>query len=211
MVGGSARARDIILGVFIGVGIAGAIAVLNQTPNAEPLTLELPTPQPTITIRPTATPTTVPNVMVFVSGAVAQPGVYELPPGSRVVDALAAAGGPTGDAATEALNQATPLRDGMQIYMPRQGEAAPPVPLVSGETGTGEAASATPVPTGPVRLNSATVADLETLPGIGPSLAERIIEYRNEHGPFTAIEQLSEVRGIGDGIMAEIVDLVVLD
>lgn len=211
MAGGSARARDILLGVFIGVAVAGTVAVLTQTPNAEPLTLELPTPQSTATIGPTTTPTTVPNVMVFVSGAVAQPGVYELPPGSRVVDALTVAGGPTSDAATEALNQATPLRDGMQIYMPRQGEAAPPVPLVSSEMGTGEEISAPPVPTGPVRLNSATVADLETLPGIGPSLAERIIEYRNEHGPFTAIEQLSEVRGIGDAIMAEIADLIVLD
>lgn len=211
MAGGSPRARDILFGVLIGVGIVGTIVVLNQTPNAEPLTLELPTPQPTTTIGPTATPTAVPNVMVFVSGAVAQPGVYELPPGSRVVDALSAAGGPSSDAATEALNQATPLRDGMQIYMPRQGEAAPPVPLVSSETGTGEEVSATPVSTGPVRLNSATVADLETLPGIGPSLAERIIEYRDEHGPFTSIAQLSEVRGIGDTILAEIADLIVLD
>lgn len=203
------RARDVVLGVLLGVGIAGTAVTLNRAPNPEPLTLELPTPQPTQTIGPTPSPTVAPDVTVFISGAVAQPGVYHLPPGSRVVDALAAAGGPTADAATETLNQAITLQDGMQIHMPRQGEVAPPAPIVA-DTAPSES-SAPAEPTGPIPLNTATAADLETLPGIGPALAQRIIDYRTQNGPFTTLDQLSEVRGIGDTILADLRPLLTLD
>lgn len=122
-------------------------------------------------------------LVVHVAGAVAAPGVYELPMGSRVRDAIAAAGGPAEGADLDSLNLAALLSDGEKVHVPKAGEAA-------GSDGAGAAQ-------GKLNLNSATARQLETLPGIGPVLAERIVAYRQMKGRFTSIRQLLEVEGIG--------------
>ena len=195
--------------------------MLQQQPAAEELTLELPTVEPTaeavmteplsVTITLSATETPAP-IVIFVSGEVNAPGVYTLAPRSRIVDAIQAAGGATENAAIDALNQATLLSDGMQIHMPAEGEALPPlqapVPLPESNEPFGTpTTSDDPL----VRINHADTIRLQTLPNIGPALAERIIEYRTINGPFTSLEQLKEVKGIGDKLMEKIQDLIVID
>lgn len=130
------------------------------------------------------------RLIVFVSGAVKQPGVFELQPGSRIEDAVKAAGGFGPLADTQKLNLAQPLTDGQGVEVPRraEGQAA----SATGATSVSGAGSM-------VRLNSATEAELETLPGIGPALAGRIVEHRNRHGAFQRIEDIQEVPGIGAG------------
>jgi competence protein ComEA len=196
-----AQRKKLVMSVLVGVGLMGG-AMTMRPPPVEPLLLEVPAPAASVTAAPS--PTAEP-VVVFVSGAVIAPGVYTLPPGSRVVDALLAAGGPAEGAAVERLNQATRLSDGMQIHMPTQGEpAAAPAVDLSGET-------AAPGTVGPVSLNRGDAATLESLPGIGPALAARVIEYREANGPFQSVEQLLEVKGIGPAILDKIRDLVVVD
>lgn len=197
------RLRELLIGGLMVIGAAGGAYAL-RAPAPEPLALVEATAEPTaaLAVTPTAAP-----IVVFVSGAVVNPGVYTLPPGSRVVDALEAAGGPTDEAAYESLNQATTLSDGMQVHMPVQGEAPPPLaPVVAGGMEAGAAGQPAPV-----HLNSADAATLETLPGIGPALAARIVEYRSTHGPFTAVEQLLDVQGIGEKLLESIRGHVVLD
>ncbi|HWO71697.1 MAG TPA: ComEA family DNA-binding protein [Actinomycetota bacterium] len=152
-------------------------------------------PPPSATASPSASP-----VLVHVAGWVHRPGVYELEPGDRVVDAIRAAGGARRGANLDALNLAAPLADGAQVLVPR--EAAPGAP------GSAPAPGVPGGPAGLVNVNTATEAELETLPGIGPVLAAAIVQYRTEHGPFTSVEQLEEVSGIGPGTLAEIRDLV---
>lgn len=152
-------------------------------------------PPPPATPSPSGAP-----VLVHVAGWVRRPGVYELEPGDRVVDAIRAAGGARRGANLDALNLAAPLADGAQVLVPR--EAAP------GAAGSAPAPGAPGGPAGLVNVNTATEAELETLPGIGPVLAAAIVQYRTEHGPFTSVEQLEEVSGIGPATLAEIRDLV---
>ena len=149
---------------------------------------------------PTTTSTA--DVVVHVAGAVAAPGVYHLPATSRVIDAVAAAGGLAPSAAAETLNLAAPLRDGSRVYVPAQGEA---VPVAAGVSG-GEAAPTTVA--GPVDVNAASAEQLDTLPGVGPSTAAAIIAYRDEHGPFATVDDLGEVRGIGPSKLDAIRELV---
>ena len=127
-------------------------------------------------------------VVVDVVGAVRRPGLYRLPPGARVADAVARAGGPTAHADTALVNLAAPLADGVQIAVPRRGSAT-----ASAEATAGGAGAAS----GPVHLNSASVADLDTLPGVGPVTAQKIVDYRQQHGPFTALDDLDAIPGIG--------------
>lgn len=140
--------------------------------------------------------------MVDVNGAIRHPGVFELPGGSRVVDALEAAGGirPRGD--TRSLNLAQVLVDGEQVVVPTKGSAVAPA-----SPGT-----ATPVPgtpaTGLVNLNTATSVELETLPGIGPVLAAAILEWRTQNVAFTSVDQLQDVPGIGPVTFADLAPLV---
>ncbi|WP_433674042.1 ComEA family DNA-binding protein [Microbacterium gorillae] len=134
---------------------------------------------------------------VHVSGAVAVPGVYAVKPGSRVMDAVAAAGGFVAEAATDALNLARVVADGEQIVVSAQGEAP------AAATGGGEAPSGSLID-----LNTATAADLETLPRIGPALAQRILDWRVENGRFSAVEDLLEVTGIGEKMFAAIEPMV---
>ncbi|WIE66357.1 helix-hairpin-helix domain-containing protein [Curtobacterium sp. MCLR17_036] len=165
------------------------------------------------------------RVVVHVLGAVRRAGVVDLPAASRVTDALERAGGATEDADLDRLNLARPLTDGERLYVPRQGqqdvpEALDPVSGGGGGDGGGGAGSAAGgggaadgAPAGApgagvVDLNRADQAALETLPGIGPGLAGRIIAWRDEHGGFSAVEDLLDVSGIGDVRFAELRDRV---
>ncbi len=121
------------------------------------------------------------DVVVHVAGAVADPGVYRLPAGSRVADAVERAGGPSGRGDPNAVNLAARLADGQQVVVPTRG----------GSTGT------TASEDGPISLGSADQADLETIDGIGPVTAEDIIAFRDEHGGIASIEELDEIPGIG--------------
>lgn len=140
------------------------------------------------------------GVVVHVAGAVHEPGVVELPAGARVADAVAAAGGEQTDAELAAVNLARPLVDGEQVYVPRVGEEPPgsaggaaPPPDAGAGTGAGEPAG----DGGVVDLNTADLAALDTLPGVGPAIAQRILEWRDANGPFHSVEELLEVSGIG--------------
>lgn len=143
------------------------------------------------------------RIVVHVVGAVVSPGVVVLADGARVADAIAAAGGAASDADTEQLNLARVLGDGEQVRVPHAGEqpAAPdPGPSPPGASSGGAAAGASGGSTpggGVVNINTAGASELETLPGIGPALAARIVEYRDGHGPFASVDDLTDVPGIG--------------
>ena len=153
----------------------------------------IPTPAPSLTT-PDAD-----RIVVDVVGAVVRPGVHELPAGSRIADAVAAAGGLTPDADRVRLNLAEPLGDGSRLWVPAVGEAAGPevvaVTVASstgGRPGPGVGAGGVPLD-----INSADGAALEALPGIGPALAAAIVEHRRRTGPFATVDELVEVSGIG--------------
>ena len=141
------------------------------------------------------------SVVVHVTGAVSSPGVVTLPPGSRVTDAINAVGGASADADTEQLNLARVLSDGEQIRVPRIGEVLPdPAPQPGGAAtpSVGTAPGKTNGgASGTININTASATDLEKLPGIGPALAQRIVEYRDSHGPFASVDALTDVPGIG--------------
>ena len=146
-------------------------------------------------------------VVVHAAGAVARPGLYRLRVGARVADVIDAAGGLAPAADGSRINVAAPVADGERVYVLRVGEAAVPDPVggsggpVAGGGSTGPGSS---VPAGPVDLNTATAEELDTLPGVGPSTAQAIIDYRTEHGRFRSVEDLLDVRGIGDAKLAEL-------
>ena len=133
------------------------------------------------------------DVVVYVSGAVASPGVLSLPATSRVIDAITAAGGATPEADLESINLARILVDGEQI---RVGVIGEPPPVASAGTGTAAGAC--------VRLATATETELQTLPGIGPALAQRIISYRSTHPRLTSVDELDDVPGIGPSLIEKI-------
>lgn len=156
------------------------------------------------------------QVVIHVAGRVAAPGLYRLAGGARIADALAAAGGPLPDAALDALNLARPLSDGEQLLVPGPGApAAAGGPRGQGSPaaqpgGPGAAAAAGGAwrPDGRLDLNVATAEDLEQLPGIGPVLAERIVQHREQHGGFAAVGDLREVSGIGEKTFQALAELV---
>jgi competence protein ComEA len=154
----------------------------------------------TTVIAPTTT--TVPEVVVDVAGAVGTPGVHTLAAGSRVGDAISAAGGLTDDADRERLNLAERIADGQRIYVLKVGQTAPAA--IASTNGSPEAGGAG----GPVDLNTASASQLDALPGVGPATAQAIISYRSEHGPFASVDQLASVKGIGPAKMAQLKDLV---
>ncbi len=156
----------------------------------------------------TPPPTAAAVLVVDVQGKVRTPGLVRLPPGSRVADALAAAGGALAHADTSALNLARPLLDGEQV---RVGLAQVPGQPAAGAAPSGGQVGAPPVapgPTAPLDLNTATFEQLQELPGVGPVLAQRILDWRIQQGRFTAVEELHEVSGIGEVRYAELRDLV---
>lgn len=173
-----------------------------------------PAPGPSGTPTPTPTATPAAPVVIHVAGAVAAAGVVELPAGARVHDAVEAAGGAQGDADLSALNLARVLLDGEQVYVPREGESPPPaVAAPDGGTGSG-AGEPGGEPggqaAGPVNLNTATAEQLDTLPGIGPALAGRILDWRDLNGGFRSVDDLTEVSGIGPATLERLRPLVSL-
>ncbi len=145
------------------------------------------------------------EIVVDVSGKVREPGIQRLPAGSRVADALKAAGGVRPGTNTDTLNRARFLVDGEQVVVGGPAAPAPaPVPGVGGSVAGGPAGTAT----APVSLNTATVDQLDTLPGVGPVLAQHIVDYRTRHGGFRSVNELREVNGIGDRRFADLRNLV---
>lgn len=160
------------------------------------------------------------SLIVHVAGAVVQPGVYLLPSGARVVDAVTAAGGPAAEAALHALNLAAPLADGMRVHVPTQKEVAAGqfVPGQDGTTPAGGTARAEGPGTAAggaagngtrrIDINRASAAELEALPGIGPALAQRIVADREVNGPFRRPQDLSRVTGIGEKTLARLLPYI---
>jgi competence protein ComEA len=146
-------------------------------------------------VRPAAAAAARSLVVVDVVGAVRQPGLYRLATGSRVADAVAAAGGVTPRADRVGVNLAAPVSDGQQVLVPVRGAVG--------------AAGASTSSTGPVSLSAATPEQLDALPGIGPTTAAKIVAYRQQHGAFRSVDELDAVPGIGPGRMAELKGLVV--
>jgi competence protein ComEA len=144
-----------------------------------------------------------------VAGAVRTPGVYTLPPGSLIADAITAAGGPADDADLDRLNKAIALQDGMQVYVPRLAQptpvpinpTTPTVAVTRSLSGTVTSAAA---PGKLININTATLEELDTLPGVGPATAQKIIEGR----PYGAIEDLMRVKGIGQATFDKLKDLI---
>ena len=145
---------------------------------------------PPVIVAPTLATASPQSITVHISGAVRAPGLVELAAGARVADAVAAAGGAAPAAELDSLNLAAGLVDGQQVVVPAEGDEVSPGPASSGQ----------------LRLNSATAQDLETLPGVGPVLAERIVAHRQQNGPFSVIEDLLDVSGIGEAKLATLRD-----
>jgi competence protein ComEA len=200
----------ILMGVMAGFVLAGALVFISRRPAGEPIVL-----QPAPTKAPIA---------VHVIGAVPRPGLYEFAEGARVQDAIDAAGGLLAQSSVEALNLAAPLEDGKQLVVPfadgtevttaseegqvvlpssTESEVSPPFDF-SSESETPVAESNGEL----VNLNTATLDELNSLPGIGPTLAQRIIDYRTQNGNFSTIEDLMNVSGIGVSTFEEIKNLI---
>lgn len=199
MAGWLERYRGYILIVLLNLVILGGMFFFLRRPEPEPISIL--SPEPTATPLPTPTPR---PLRIYVSGAVAHPDVYELPYDSIVKDAVEAAGGPTGEADLNQINLARRVYDEEQIYVPQKGEesfpvsppSSPSLPSPSSQEG------------GKVNINMATAEELDTLPGIGPSIAQRIIDYRTTNGPFQSVEDIKNVRGIGDVTFEKLKDKV---
>lgn len=177
----------VVILLLIAVAVAVLVSALGSHGTSAPIAV----------VRPSASPPSIElRVYVHLLGAVAHPGLYALPPDSRAIDAVAAAGGFTAEADRSVLNLARFLSDGEQVYVPVEGE----VPQGAlGPLGT---------TAGKINLNTADAVTLETLPGVGPALAARIIAWRDTNGRFTAPEDLKGVSGIGDKTFAAMEDLV---
>lgn len=191
--------RQLAVGALMSAVVVVAFWYLAR-PSAPPVEDGLPmaSTQPSTVV----TTTSATQVVVHAAGAVEMPGVYHLPVGSRVADLLDAAGGGLPDADLDRLNLAQAIVDGSQVYVPRVGEEMPPAPEpASAEEGE---------PSSLVAVNTASVEELESLPGVGPSTAGAIVEYREAHGRFQSIDELLEVSGIGEAKLAQIRDLVTL-
>jgi competence protein ComEA len=176
-------AAALLLLAVAGRTLAGAGAAAEQQPTAAELVAE--------------PSTRASKLVVHVAGAVGEPGLYRLPEGSRVADAVARAGGAAASADTSAINLAAPLVDGMQVVVPARVEAAP-----GGDTPVAAATA------GRVSLSSATIEELDTLPGIGPVTAQKIVDHRAAHGGFRSVDDLDAIPGIGPARVEQLRELV---
>lgn len=182
--------RGIVLGVLSGLSGAGLLMLVSREPVGQPIQLVPP---------PTPAP-----YKVHVAGAVLLPGVYEMPPDSRVEDALRAAGGIALEADMSLINLAALIEDGQRIWIPTM----PPPGSPDVNQNNGEEKITPGSVAQRININTASQAQLETLPHIGPGLAREIIRYREEHGSFKSIADIQDVPGIGANIFARIKDLI---
>ncbi|MGI6368128.1 MAG: helix-hairpin-helix domain-containing protein [Anaerolineae bacterium] len=202
------RLRGPIYGALVALAILAVYTMVLRKPAAEEIEIIVPT---ATGIAEAAAPTaTAAPILVHVVGAVAQPGVYALTGDARVTDAVRAAGGLTEAADASMINLADRVSDGQQVRVPALGvEPGPtltPYPVTSAQ----RSGSTVPVVAGNtlININTATAAELETLSGIGPVLAERIVAHRAANGPFGTIEDIMDVSGIGEGYFARIRDSI---
>jgi competence protein ComEA len=192
-----------LVGVMAGFALAGLLLFIARAPAGEPISLQpAPTKEP---------------IAVHVIGAVPRPGLYEFAEGARIQDAIDAAGGLLTSADVNTINLAALLADGQQLtipYKPGEEPAAGDGSDPSEDDGlTLPGAEETPAPSGPdenelVNINTASLEELDNLPGIGPTIAQRIVDYRTENGPFSAIEDILNVSGIGPSTFDNIKDLI---
>jgi len=191
----------------LAAGVVLGIGILTLRNREIPAPIRIVPPEPTQTSSPTMTPS---PMQVFVSGEVLFPDVYGLAPGSRIKQLVEAAGGFTDNANTTAVNMAQPLADGVHVHIPAEGDpvSTPNSVLTeparlpnSGENDLG-------VGGGVININTAELQELETLPGIGPVTAQKIIDYRAANGAFPDIAAIMEVSGIGQGMFDKI-DLLI--
>jgi competence protein ComEA len=181
------RAAWMLAGILVGLLSAGIFSLVSSKPRGHAVELHLP---------PTPGP-----IQIHVCGAVNQPGVYTLPLDSIVQQAIEAAGGLTSEAVASALNLAAILEDGQQVYVPKQEDHTVSLPssaITTVDSTPGEL----------ININTASASELDLLPGIGPSLANKIIEHRQSYGPFTSIEDIINVSGIGPAKFEELRDLI---
>ena len=183
-----------VLGTSIGVVVTalGVWWVVRVPPPPVETTIPLAT---TVSIAVQSVGSAPAVLVVHVAGEVVAPGVYELPAGARMVDAIDAAGGPSSRADTDAINLATPLADAQQVFVPRKGA---PVRRVTESGASADDAAQD----GTINVNTASASALESLPGVGPQTAQAIIEHRTKNGPFLAVDELLNVRGIGPAKLA---------
>jgi competence protein ComEA len=181
--------------VVVLVALMGGAGLWYVRALPKPVTIAEASPGAALSASPTPT---APPIIVDVAGAVRRPGVYEFTDGERVIDAIERAGGALPKADLSLLNLAAPITDGTQILVPKTGPTAPgasPPPLGG-------------APAGLININSATATELEALSGIGEVLAATIVEYRTTNGPFTAVDDLLDVSGIGPATLEEIRDQI---
>jgi competence protein ComEA len=179
----------------------GGLALMQRT---QPAPIVIHPPQPTATPLPTATPG---PIQVYVSGAVRTTAVLTLPPHAILQEAIEAAGGFAANADRAIVNLAHPLANGAHIYVPTLGET-PPVPLLSIDSPAGDETTAVSATAALININQADITQLASLPGIGPSTAEKIIAHRAERGPFASIEAIMDVTGIGPAKFDQIKELI---
>lgn len=180
------------LGMVLGVAIISLMYIISVPPRGQAIAL-LPAP------------TQAPFV-VHVDGQVQQPGVYSVSPNARVQDAIDAAGGLTSNANTSTMNLAAKVSDGLKIYVPETNEIST-IAVLPGQRSAGLGTNNAPL----ININTATQAELEQLPGIGPSKAVQIIAYREANGPFLSIEDIKNVSGIGDATFESIKLLITVN
>jgi competence protein ComEA len=192
----------VLLGVMAGFALAGLLFFVSRAPAGEAIVL-----QPA----PTKSP-----IVVHVIGAVPRPGLYEFIEGARVQDAIDAAGGLLTSANVESINLAALLEDGQQLNIPYKSGSEPveteteteAVELPTSEANSSSNNSDENADVDLVNINTATLEELDSLPGIGPTIAQRIIDYREENGPFNTIEDIMNVSGIGPATFDDIKDLI---
>jgi competence protein ComEA len=181
--------RTIGVAVLLGAALAGFAYGMSRRPAAAP---EAPVQQ-ALGITGTASDD-LSELTVHVAGSVVRPGLVRVPDGSRVADAVEAAGGANRNADLAAINLAAPLTDGSQVVVPAKVRAGGSAPFDDGK----------------VHLNQASASELESLPGVGPVLAERIVSYRTEHGPFATVDDLLDVPGIGESKLASMREMIAI-
>jgi competence protein ComEA len=207
------------LAVILVVGLrwTGGEAAGGAAAEADAIAIDEPAATAGATQGPTADPDpeastspagSAPGLLVHVAGAVRRPGVYSLPQGARIHEAVEKAGGATRRADLSGLNLAAKVEDGRQIVVPRRGRSGG-APAAAGAAGTGTPAAGTgATPAGPIDLNTATAEQLDTLAGVGPATAQKILAYREEHGGFRTVEELDQIPGIGEKRLASLRDQV---